>query len=88
MRRRLLPPILNRRRNARLAQHCAARVVCGQGISFLNRRIQGDETMRKLLLAVMIAAPLLASACNTIEGIGKDVQAAGKAVSDTADETK
>lgn len=44
--------------------------------------------MRKLLLAVMIAAPLLASACNTIEGIGKDVQAAGKAVSDTADDTK
>lgn len=44
--------------------------------------------MRKLLLAIIIAAPLLAAACNTIEGIGKDVQAAGKAVSDTADETK
>jgi len=44
--------------------------------------------MRKLLLAVMIAAPLLASACNTIAGIGEDVQAAGKAVTNTADDTK
>ncbi|MEZ6029433.1 MAG: entericidin A/B family lipoprotein [Hyphomonadaceae bacterium] len=44
--------------------------------------------MRKLLLAVMIAAPLLAAACNTIEGLGKDVQAAGKAVSDSAEKTK
>ncbi len=44
--------------------------------------------MRKFLLAVMIAAPLLAAACNTIAGIGEDVQAAGKAVSDTADDTK
>ncbi len=44
--------------------------------------------MRKLLLAVIIAAPLLASACNTIAGIGEDVQAAGKAVTNTADDTK
>lgn len=44
--------------------------------------------MRKFLLAVMIAAPLLAAGCNTIKGIGEDVQAAGKAVSNTADETK
>lgn len=44
--------------------------------------------MRKLLMAVMIAAPLLAAACNTIEGLGKDVQAAGKAVSDSAEKTK
>ena len=44
--------------------------------------------MRKLLFAVMIAAPLLASACNTIAGFGKDVGAVGTAVSKTADDTK
>ena len=44
--------------------------------------------MRKLLMAVLIATPLLAAACNTIEGLGKDVQAAGKAVSTTAEENK
>jgi predicted small secreted protein len=44
--------------------------------------------MRKLILAVMIAAPLLASACNTISGIGKDVGAVGGAVSKTAEEAK
>lgn len=44
--------------------------------------------MRKLLLAVMIAAPLMASACNTIAGFGKDVATVGDVVSDTAEETK
>ena len=44
--------------------------------------------MRKILLAVVIAAPLLLSACNTISGIGKDVSAAGSAVSNSADKTK
>ena len=44
--------------------------------------------MRKLLLAVMLAAPLLASACNTIAGLGKDVGAVGDAVSKTAEDNK
>jgi len=45
--------------------------------------------MRKLILvAVMLAAPLMASACNTIAGLGKDVGAVGDAVSDTAEKTK
>ncbi|WP_051378998.1 entericidin A/B family lipoprotein [Derxia gummosa] len=37
-----------------------------------------------LLLAVMAAL----SACNTISGIGKDVQAGGKAVEKAAEKTK
>ena len=49
---------------------------------------QGVNLMRKLLLAVMLAAPLMASACNTIAGFGKDVGAVGDAVSDTAEKTK
>lgn len=44
--------------------------------------------MRKLLIAVMIAPLLLASACNTIAGLGKDVSAVGGAVSGTAEEAK
>jgi predicted small secreted protein len=44
--------------------------------------------MRKIILALVIAAPLLASACNTISGVGKDVSAAGNAVSGAADDAK
>jgi len=44
--------------------------------------------MRKLLLAVMVIAPLMASACNTIAGIGEDLGAAGDAISQTAEDTK
>ena len=44
--------------------------------------------MRKLLIAVMIAAPLLASACNTIAGIGRDVSTVGGAVEEAAEEAK
>jgi entericidin B len=44
--------------------------------------------MRKILLAVIIAAPLLASACNTIAGLGKDVTTVGDVVTKSAEETK
>jgi predicted small secreted protein len=49
-------------------------------------------TLRRLfsllgILGVLGLAPML-SACNTMEGMGKDVSAAGDAVSDTAQETK
>jgi entericidin B len=44
--------------------------------------------MRKLIMAALIAAPLLLSACNTISGLGKDVEAVGGAVSDSAEKSK
>lgn len=44
--------------------------------------------MRKLIIAVLLVAPLMASACNTIAGVGKDVGAVGNAVSKTAEEAK
>lgn len=40
--------------------------------------------MRKLLIMAIVAAGLTAAACNTIEGAGQDVSAAGAAVADTA----
>lgn len=42
-------------------------------------------TYRLLILLGLLGA---LSACNTVSGIGKDVGAAGEAISDTADETK
>jgi entericidin B len=44
--------------------------------------------MRKLIMAALLAAPLLLTACNTIAGLGKDVGAVGDAVSDSAEKSK
>jgi predicted small secreted protein len=44
--------------------------------------------MRKIILLAAIAASLSVAACNTVEGAGKDVSSAGKAVSDTAKDAK
>lgn len=44
--------------------------------------------MRKIIVLTAAAAALLVSACNTIEGAGRDISAAGRAVSDTAKDVK
>lgn len=44
--------------------------------------------MRKLFGIVMVAGALLVSACNTVEGAGRDVSSAGDAVSDAANDSK
>ena len=44
--------------------------------------------MRKLIVLAAAAAALLVASCNTIAGAGKDVQAAGRAVTQTADDAK
>jgi len=44
--------------------------------------------MRKIVVLAAAAAALLVSACNTVEGVGRDVSAAGRAVTDTAREVK
>lgn len=45
--------------------------------------------MRKIILAaVLIATPLLVSACNTIAGLGQDAAAVGDAVSSAAEDSK
>ena len=41
-----------------------------------------------LALALVLASGIVLSACNTTAGIGKDVSAAGHAVSNTADKVK
>ncbi len=44
--------------------------------------------MRKLIILMVAAASLAVAACNTVEGAGKDVSAAGHAVTDTAQDAK
>lgn len=44
--------------------------------------------MRKLVILALAATSLMAAACNTIEGAGKDVKAAGTAVEETAQDAK
>jgi predicted small secreted protein len=44
--------------------------------------------MRKLIILAAAVASLAIAACNTVEGAGKDVSAAGKAVTDTARDAK
>jgi len=44
--------------------------------------------MRKLIVLTAAAAALLVSACNTVSGLGKDAEAAGKAITGTAEDAK
>ncbi len=44
--------------------------------------------MRKFLVMAAAGAALLVSACNTVAGAGKDVSAAGHAVTQTANDAK
>jgi predicted small secreted protein len=42
----------------------------------------------KIALAAVLAAAALVSACNTVEGAGRDVKSAGDAIEDTARDVK
>lgn len=44
--------------------------------------------MRKVIVLAAAAAALMVSACNTVSGVGKDVQAAGRAVTGTANDAR
>jgi predicted small secreted protein len=44
--------------------------------------------MRKIVILLAAAAALATAACNTVEGAGRDVSAAGHAVTDTASDAK
>ena len=44
--------------------------------------------MKALLIALLGLSVLSLTACNTVAGAGKDVQATGKAVEKAADESK
>ena len=44
--------------------------------------------MKKIITLTIVAAALAVSACNTVSGVGRDVSAAGQAVSTGAEEAK
>jgi predicted small secreted protein len=44
--------------------------------------------MRKLIVLAAAMSAVLVASCNTVAGVGKDVQAAGQAVTKTADDVK
>lgn len=48
----------------------------------------GDHPMKKIVALSIIAAALAVSACNTISGVGRDVSAAGSAVTGGAESAK
>ena len=50
--------------------------------------MKGTIMIRKAIALACAAAALLLTACNTIEGAGKDVSSAGKTVAKTADDAK
>lgn len=41
--------------------------------------------VRKVFALALVAGSLMISACNTVEGAGKDISSAGEAVKDAAD---
>ena len=44
--------------------------------------------MKKIITLSLVAAALAVSACNTISGVGRDVSAAGKAVTSSSEEVR
>ena len=44
--------------------------------------------MRKLIALTVIAAALATAACNTVAGVGRDVKAAGEAVTSGAESAR
>lgn len=44
--------------------------------------------MRKFMSIAALAGALLVSACNTVEGMGRDVESAGHTVAKTANDAK
>ena len=44
--------------------------------------------MRKLIVLAVTGAVLMVAACNTVAGVGRDVKAAGAAVTGAAEDAK
>lgn len=58
------------------------------GFRHASSQTPREKSMRKLILFAAVAASMAIAACNTVEGAGKDVSAAGHAVTNTADDAK
>lgn len=61
-----------------------ARVLSPAGV-LVKPGFQEQTMVKAFWVALSLPALLLVSACNTVEGIGEDVQSAGNAIEETAD---
>ncbi|XHS02849.1 hypothetical protein ACFB49_44700 [Sphingomonas sp. DBB INV C78] len=52
--------------------------------AFHWEQLDRSNSMRKIFTLALVASALIVSACNTVEGAGKDVQSAGETVEDAA----
>jgi predicted small secreted protein len=50
--------------------------------------LPGDFNMQKIIVMAALAASLVVAACNTVSGAGRDVSAAGSAVTGAAEEVR
>jgi entericidin B len=50
--------------------------------------IFGEISMRKLIVLGVIAAALTTAACNTVAGVGRDLSAAGQAVTSSSNSAR
>jgi predicted small secreted protein len=54
----------------------------------MRRKSAMKKTLVPVATAVLAALTLSLAACNTTEGVGKDVKSAGKAIQDTANDAR
>jgi entericidin B len=47
-----------------------------------------ETSVKKIVALTLVVAALAVSACNTVAGVGRDVSAAGRAVSGAAEDIK
>ena len=69
------------------------RNLCSEGDVFALGRRQsptghGEFQMKTTFAALAFILATAAAACNTVEGAGQDVQAAGQAIEDTAEDVR
>jgi predicted small secreted protein len=61
-------------------------IVAGVKAGPFARRLGREVSMiRKFLTTLIIGGSLALAGCNTVEGIGRDVQSVGETVAETAD---
>jgi len=58
----------------------AARADCQQG----KKASKKDLNVMKIITSILAVSVLSLAACNTVEGIGKDIKQGGKAIEKTA----
>jgi predicted small secreted protein len=64
-------------------------VLAGSGFpAAASGRLSQEQTMRRIFVFAAAAAALAVAACNTVAGVGEDVEAAGQATTEAAREAQ